>query len=50
MPKNVGQTISIVGGLVMGEAAIQAGIIGAPVVIIIAFTAVSSIVVTMLSN
>ena len=50
MPKNVGQTISIVGGLVMGEAAIQAGIIGAPVVIIIAFTAVSSFVVPMLSN
>ncbi len=50
MPKNIGQTISIVGGLVMGEAAIQAGIIGAPVVIIIAFTAVSSFVVPMISN
>jgi len=50
MPKNVGQTISIVGGLVMGEAAIQAGIIGAPVVIIIAFTAVSSFVVPTISN
>lgn len=34
----------------MGEAAIQAGIIGASVVIIIAFTAVSSFVVPMLSN
>lgn len=50
MPKNVGQTISIVGGLVMGDAAIQAGIIGAPVVIIIAFTAVSSFVVPMVGN
>lgn len=50
MPKNIGQTISIVGGLVMGEAAIQAGLIGAPVVIIIAFTAVSSFVVPTMGN
>lgn len=50
MPKNVGQTISIVGGLVMGDAAVQAGIIGAPVVIIISFTAVSSYVVPTISN
>lgn len=50
MPKNIGQTISIVGGLVMGEAAIQAGLIGAPVVIIIAFTAVSSFVVPTIGN
>lgn len=50
MPKNIGQTISIVGGLVMGEAAIQAGLIGAPVVIIIAFTAVSSFVVPTINN
>lgn len=50
MPKNVGQTISIVGGLVMGDAAIKAGILGAPVVIIIAFTAVSSFVVPSIGN
>ena len=50
MPKNIGQTISIVGGLVLGEAAIQAGLIGAPVVIIIAFTAVSGFVVPTISN
>lgn len=50
MPKNIGQTISIVGGLVLGEAAIQAGLIGAPVVIIIAFTAVSGFVVPSIGN
>lgn len=42
MPRPVGQTISIVGALVMGEAAVQAGLVGAPVVIVIAITAVSS--------
>ena len=42
-------TLSLI-HIFMGEAAIQAGIIGAPVVIIIAFTAVSSFVVPMLSN
>lgn len=42
MPRPVGQTISIVGALVMGEAAVRAGLVGAPVVIVIAFTAVSS--------
>ena len=50
MPKNIGQTISIVGGLVMGEAAIRAGIIGAPVVILISFTAVSGFVVPTIGN
>lgn len=50
MPKNVGQTISIVGGLVMGEAATRAGIIGAPVVILISFTAVSGFVVPTIGN
>ncbi len=50
MPKNIGQTISIVGGLVMGEAAIRAGLIGAPVVILISFTAVSGFVVPTIGN
>ena len=44
LPKPVGQAISIVGALVMGQAAVQAGFVGAPVVIIIALTAVSSFV------
>lgn len=42
MPRPVGQTISIVGALVMGEAAVNAGIVGAPVVIVVAISAVSS--------
>ena len=50
MPRAVGQTISIVGALVMGEAAVQAGIVGAPVVIIIAITAVSSFAIPFASD
>lgn len=41
LPRPVGQAISIVGALVMGDAAVSAGLVGAPVVIIIAITAVS---------
>lgn len=50
MPRPVGQTISIVGALVMGEAAVQAGVVGAPVVIILAITAVSSFAIPFLSD
>ena len=50
LPKPVGQAISIVGALVMGQAAIQAGIVGAPVVIVIAITAVSSFVSPVVSD
>lgn len=50
MPRPVGQTISIVGALVMGEAAVQAGIVGAPVVIIVAITAVSSFAIPFITD
>ena len=46
MPKAVGHAVSIVGALVIGEAAVTAGIIAAPMVIIVAFTAVGSFVVS----
>ncbi len=45
MPRPVGQAISIVGALVMGDAAVSAGLVGAPVVIAVAFTAVASFLV-----
>ncbi len=50
MPRPVGQTISIVGALVMGEAAVQAGIVGAPVVIVVAITAVSSFAIPFITD
>lgn len=41
MPKALGQAVSIVGALVLGDAAVKAGIIGTPLVIVIALTAIS---------
>lgn len=48
LPRAVGSAISIVGALVIGESAVSAGIIGAPMVIIVALTAIASFVVTAL--
>lgn len=45
LPNPIGQAVSIVGALVIGEAAVSAGLIGAPMVIIVAITAVASFVV-----
>lgn len=42
MPKQVGQAMSIVGGLVIGQAAVQAGIISAPIVIVVGLTGIAS--------
>lgn len=50
LPRSVGQAISIVGALVMGEAAVSAGIVGAPVVIVIAITAVCSFLLPTQNN
>lgn len=42
LPKPIGQTIGIVGGIVIGEAAVQAGIVSTVMVIVIAITAIAS--------
>ncbi|MCZ8511508.1 spore germination protein [Paenibacillus filicis] len=42
LPKPIGQTLSIVGVLVIGEAAVSAGIVSAPMVIIVALTGIAS--------
>lgn len=47
-PKAVGHAVSIVGALVIGESAVNAGLIGAPMVIIVALTAMSSFVLPSL--
>ncbi|MCY6369060.1 spore germination protein [Clostridium ganghwense] len=41
LPKNIGQAISIVGALVLGEAAVSAGFVSAPMVIVVSITAIS---------
>ncbi|MBB6633163.1 spore germination protein [Cohnella thailandensis] len=42
LPRPVGQTISIVGALVIGQAAVQAGIISAPIIIVVSMTGIAS--------
>jgi len=42
LPKPVGQAVSIVGGLVIGEAAVQASMVSPTTVIIVALTGISS--------
>jgi len=42
MPRAIGPAISIVGALVLGQAAVEAGIISAAMVIIVSITAISS--------
>ncbi|WP_224726766.1 spore germination protein [Paenibacillus vietnamensis] len=44
MPSAAGNTISIVGGLVIGQSVVEAGIVSPAVVIVVAFTAISSFV------
>lgn len=50
LPKTVGSAITIVGALVIGDAAVNAGIVSAPAVIIIALTAVSSFIISSLTE
>ncbi|MFC0329209.1 spore germination protein [Paenibacillus sepulcri] len=44
MPKTVGQSISIVGTLVIGQAAVDAGLVTAGMVIVVSITAISNFV------
>ncbi len=48
MPRPVGHAVSIVGALVIGDAAVTAGLIAAPMLIVVALTAISSSVISKL--
>ncbi|OMF22224.1 spore germination protein [Paenibacillus sp. FSL H8-0548] len=45
MPRNIGQAVSIVGSLVIGTAAVQAGLISPAMVIVVSLTAVANFVI-----
>jgi spore germination protein KA len=45
LPKTIGHAVSIIGAIVIGEATVSAGIIGAPMLVVVAITAISSYVV-----
>lgn len=42
MPRSIGPSISIVGALVLGQAAVEAGLVSAAVVIVVSITAIAS--------
>ncbi len=42
LPKAVGQAVSIVGALVIGQSAVQAGLVSPSIVIVVAFTGIAS--------
>ncbi|MFD1776947.1 spore germination protein [Paenibacillus rhizophilus] len=50
LPRPVGQAVSIVGALVIGEAAVSAGIVSAPMVIIVSITGIASFIVPSYSQ
>ena len=48
LPRAVGSAVSIVGALVLGQAAVEAGIVSAPMVIVVAVTAIAEFAVPSL--
>ncbi len=50
MPKAIGDAVSIVGAIVLGQAAVEAGIASAPMVIVTSLTAICSFVVPSLAQ
>lgn len=45
IPKPIGQTVSIIGALVIGQSAVQAGIVSAPMVIVVSITGIASFII-----
>lgn len=50
MPSNLGHAVSIVGGIVIGDIVVSAGLVGAPMVLIVAVSSISSFIVPELYN
>lgn len=48
LPRAVGQAVSIVGALVIGQAAVEAGLVSAPMVIVVAITGITSFIISPL--
>lgn len=48
LPRAIGHAVSIIGGIVIGQTTVEAGITGAPMLVVIAMTAISSYIVYQL--
>lgn len=42
LPRAIGPAVSIVGALIIGDAAVRAGLVGTPMVVVVAFTGIAS--------
>ena len=45
LPKAIGHAVSIIGALVIGDAVVNAGLVGAPMLVVVAVTAIASYVI-----
>ncbi len=50
MPTYIGQTLNIVGALVIGQAAVEARFVSAPMVIVIAFSSITSLMISKIKT
>ena len=50
MPTDVGHAVSIVGGIVIGDIVVSAGLVGAPILLVIAVSSIAGYIVTDLYN
>ncbi len=50
LPSNVGHAISIVGGIVIGDIVVSAGLVGAPMLLTVAIASISGYIVSDLNN
>ena len=50
LPSNVGHAVSIVGGIVIGDIVVSAGLVGAPMLLAIAIASISGYIVSDISN
>ncbi|MDL2274017.1 spore germination protein [Oscillospiraceae bacterium OttesenSCG-928-G22] len=50
MPSHVGQALGIVGALVIGQAAVEAKLIASPIIIVVAFTGITGLLIPRLST
>lgn len=50
LPSNVGHAVSIVGGIVIGDIVVSAGLVGAPMLLAVAIASISGYIVSDLAN
>lgn len=50
MPRAVGQAVSIVGALILGDVSVSAGLIGAPTIIIVAISSIAAFIITPVAD